>query len=765
MSSSSSYEPDEDEASDSDIERVPGRKPPTSKAPNPPSSSPHVEELRLSSEPHEHDGPIVGPQAVRITRQQAHEKLLLSLPVPSVNAYSKILAEAINDASPVPMRQDYNYYEEEQLGAVFWSDQEKEIFFRVLQRKGKNGIKEIANAIGTKSELEVQEFLRLLHRGLERQHLVDRRHTHSIILGDVPAAAEIGDECCKVLEEYSKVSTFQEEQALNVAGKKKCRDMWIIDQELAQEMDRKAEDEGNDFPSYSIGHFTAKLFYMENWIRLSDRFFMNAGGTRAEDNWRNIAFEGEVPSMTADGFSDFYALAISLTRRLVQSALFFAMSRLRSSGRSHGLVKTVRAHDVRAALNVLNMKHNRSEFWIGLPRRCSLDVADLRNRKGWKASYKTYDDVEDILSKRLHGDTSHERSVSTPREENPPQNDSIEDDGETSNENENAPRAPLHIGPVDELEEELPTDLEDKHAEIVDHKTSTLEEVHLWKTLGLPIPANIDIPVKSEDEGEGDPKVMRKPNAQRKTKEEMVDWRDRILYRNDWEQHGEGIFDIYDRLSESRRKRRRTEEERSITGMSLSLSDSDADTEMDSESDTGTSTAERPRAHHSSHPSEADVDEMDVDEDENLTSGRRHETATYNADSDSESDRSSPFASRKGKTKEQSSKQQEFKSEAIVESDSESIPDQNTHSEANESARKSPSGSSPHDWNPKEEYTEDEESAAFDTHSQLQSQSEANEGTPKPELFSSNDYRHVKVESKDEGSESSDRQSEAGGDI
>lgn len=759
MSSSSSYEPDEDEASDSDIESVPDRKPSTFKAPNPSSSSSHVEELGLSSEPHERDDPTVGPPSVRITRQSAHEKLLRSLPLPSVNAYSKILAEAANDASPVPMRQDYDYYEEGQLGAVFWSGQEKEIFFRVLQRKGKNGIKEIANAIGTKSELEVQEFLRLLRRGMERQNLVDRRHIHSIILGDIPAAAEIGDECCKVLGEYSKVLAFQEEQALNVAGKKKCRDMWIIDQEIAQEMDRKAEDEDNGFPSYSIGHFTAKLFYMENWVRLSDRFFMNAGGARAEDNWRNIAFGGEVPSMTADGFSDFYALTISLTRRLVQSALFFAMSRLRSSGRSHGLAKTVRAHDVRAALNVLNMKHNMYGFWIGLPRRCSLDVADLRNRKGWNASYKTYEDVEDILSKRLPGETSHERSFSTPREENLPHNDSIEHDGETNNdENENAPRAPLHIGLGDDLEEELPTDLEDNHAEIVDHKTSTLEEVHLWKTLGLPVPANIDIPVKSEDEGEEDPNERRKPNAQRKTKEEMVDWRDRTLYRSDWEQHGEGIFDIYDQLSESRRKRRRTEETRPTTRTSLSLSDSHADTETDAESDTDAAKAERARTHHISHPSEVDGDEMDIDEDEDPTRGQRRETTTYNADSDSECDRSSPSASRKGKTKEQSSKQQEFKSEAIVESDSGSIPGQNTHSETNESARKSPSPSRPHRWNPKEEHTEGEESAAFDTHSQLQSQSEANEGTTKHELFSSNGHHNVKVESKDEGPESSDGQ-------
>ena len=750
MSSSSSYEPDEDEASDSDILLPPQRKPSSSKHPNPPSSSPQVQDLRLSSEPHELGEPTFIPKSARRTREQAQEKLLLSLPVQSINAYSKVLAEAVNDASPVPTRNDYDHYEEEQLGAVFWTDQEKEIFFRVLQRKGKNGIKEIADAIETKSELEVQEFLRLLRRGMERQHLVDRRHIHSIVLGDVPAAAEIGLECCKVLDDYSTVLSLQEEQTLNVAGKKKCRDMWTIDNKVAQEMDKKAEDEDSDFPSYSTGHFIARLFYMENWIRLSDRVFMNAGDDRWEDNWRSIAFTGERPSMTADGFSDFYALAVSLTRRLVQSSIFFAMSRLRAGARS--FAKTVRANDVRAALNVLNMTHNRSDFWIGAPRRCGLDVADVRNRKGWQALYYTYDEVEDILSKRVPGETSHEQSVSTPRDEDPPQDDSIEDDGETSNyESENAPRTPVQIEPVEESEEELPTDLEDKHAEIVDHKTSTLEEVHLWKTLGRPVPDSLDIPVKSEDEGEGDPKAMRKPNAQRKTKEDMVDWRERVLYRNEWEQHGEGIFDIYDQISESRRKRRRTEE-RSVPGASLLLSDSDADMEIDSESDIGDTEAERANTHHGSHRSENDADEMDVDEDENQRSGQRHDiTSASNADSDSDSGRNS----QKG----QSSKQQQFKSEAIVESDSESNPDQNTHSEIDESARKFPIPSRPRHLNPKEEYTEDEEST-FDT----RSHSAADEGTNNPERFSSNDYRHVKVESRDEDPASSDRQSETGDD-
>ena len=578
MSSSSSYEPEEDEeASDSDFE---------SGDPNT-NSHPRSAE-RIPSDSNQNATTRASrSRAKRRTRETAFWDLRQQLNRESVSAYTALLAETAGDNAPstaaeVDGGDNYNIT---QNGIVIWTPKEKETLFNVLDKKGKNGIKEIAETIGTKSELEVQEHLRLLHRGLERQHIRDR-HTRTVVLGDIPAASEVGDECGEVLDQYADLVSLEEQYAENVAGRKKYHDAWIIDQEKAEAIDEDIEEEedggeeeeaeaegeaeverekDNSIPTNSTVHLTARLLHMEKWIRLSERFFMNFGGPRLEDNWTKIAYPDESPSLTADAFADFYALTVSVTRRLVQSSLFFAMSRLRKMRHTgHRKAQVIKSRDVRSALDVLNMKRDSSDYWVGLARRCNLDVVDSRHLKGWKAVSVSHNEAEDILS----GVTSDN---TTPNENLGPKNaangESSDDDDSVLSEVRSFPEPQLYLS------------LEDEHAEAVDQKTSNLEEQKLWERLGHPLPASFEPYIKPEDEDA----QLRRPPGERKTKEDLVDWRDRTLYRSEWEEYENEIYDVYEEISENRRKRRRVarEEPVRVASPASTVSEVEEDVEMD----------------------------------------------------------------------------------------------------------------------------------------------------------------------------------------
>ena len=555
MSSPNSYEFEEDDdASDFKLEIQQSQT-------NPPLSAPQLNGPTSSSAKNPPAQPSVTRRSIRGTRAQALEDLQSSLPRKSAEAYSDVLVKTIGDHAPVPATIGGENYRATQNGIVTWTPREKEVLYSVLDRKGKDGIQEISRHLGSKSKLEVQEHLKLLRTGVERQHLKDR-HTRTVILGDVPAAAEISSECCDALDQYAELAALEEQLAEDVAGKQKHHDLWIIDRKAAEELGREIKTQGADPGANSSAHLTANLLNMKKWIRLSERFFMNFGGARLEDNWANVAFAGETPSMTADAFADFYALTVSLTRRLVQSALFFAMSRRRNMRQTgNEKANVVRSRDVQTAVDVLNMQRDSSDFWVGLARRCSLRVEDSRHRKGWKAVHMEHSEVEDILSGQVPFESeSGERSISQGRSASRAERATDSDDADTSNDESasSSPASSVPSSPLSSLgEEEQPTDPEDDHAEHVDEQMSHLEEVNLWRLIGRP-PQSLEAQIQ-EDQARG--AHRRKPIGERKSTADLVDWRDRTFYRNEWEEYGHDIVDLHDELSENRRKRRRVDQQ------------------------------------------------------------------------------------------------------------------------------------------------------------------------------------------------------------
>jgi RNA polymerase I-specific transcription initiation factor RRN5 len=123
----------------------------------------------------------------------------------------------------------------------------------------------------------------------------------------------------------------------------------------------------------------ATLLQPKMMLTLSKDIFMNrsAGFPSHWPHWSHYTSElATEPSIYRTAFNDFHRLVISVTKRMVQTAIIQATSRLRAQrlrGKK-GLLPFVKTRDVYTAIDVLGMKRNGSERWRGVARRCGLKV-------------------------------------------------------------------------------------------------------------------------------------------------------------------------------------------------------------------------------------------------------------------------------------------------------------------------------------------------------------------------------------------------------
>jgi hypothetical protein len=313
---------------------------------------------------------------------------------------------------------------------------------------------------------------------------------------------------------------------------------------------------------------------------------MNLGGKQAENNWWNLAKRkdlitayGHKPSMTADTAVDFYSLAVSVTRRLVQSSLFFAMSRLRSSNRSGNDRKGyIRTRDVRAAIEVLNMKHCRPNL-LDTARRNETVLEDINNRKGWVPTVFTYEEAEEIIDRHewtryrkdgtmyngeiddedseddddmemdddIDTDDNFKMEVDKPeaKPEPIPEPEESEREAEPESELDDIDHDPSRVDPSRTQEpEELEMDPEEEQADIADMNASRREEANFLKLMDQPVPIVIDEePIKEEQNEDG-----TKALPERRMREDIYNWRDRMIYRNEWEEYGYDFIELKENI-------------------------------------------------------------------------------------------------------------------------------------------------------------------------------------------------------------------------
>lgn len=411
-----------------------------------------------------------------------------------------------------------------QFGGSWWSPQEKNKFFEALARFGRDDLPKIADAIGTKSPLEVRLYLVTLQKGLVEQGLNAVEHK-LLSWADVPAAAEVGESTEERLDLAAEAlaSKLWSQDAKREQGR--WGTLWCIDQELSGRLDklvseekrgrkrsRAGNDEGAESPSKRQKAHNddlaaalleneelqqaAELFHTKAWIMLQHNIFMNAGGRRSDENWRSIATDEEVPAMLCTAYTDFYRLTRSLTQRLIHAAQFQSMTRQRAIDRGDGIERSyeVERVDVVASLKSLSMPLNGNQFWAHTARRCGVQVTN-DTRTPDIATLLGYDEVEAELLGRSRAMEHHA--------------------------NEDTPESEL-LTPADVKEMEADEDLEE-YAEALDGKANHEEEQKLLIVLGEKL------------ENAQEPPFPERPKIRRKAADDLVDWRDWTEYQAFWE--------------------------------------------------------------------------------------------------------------------------------------------------------------------------------------------------------------------------------------
>lgn len=505
-----------------------------------------------------------------------------------MRTYKHILAESQKEIDYTWSRHQEDVFQVSQHGSVVWTSTEKEAFFNALDRKGKGDIKELAAAIGTKSELEVMDYMGLMHRALEAQFRSGSVDSMPV-LADIPAAREISQKGCEMLDDYANILVLRESLTRAKSGKQEHGDFWNITGPAALELANVVDDE-NDSTVRGDLHLAATLLYLPDWVQLSRRLFMNFGGTKIDDHWvnvasskQNITAQDETPSMTAESVIDFYALAVSVTRRLVQSSIFFSMSRRRGAVRKGNNRKPlIRVSDVRAAIEVLNMTHRRPNF-VDTARRNQLQIADIHHRKGWVPTQFTYEEAETIIRKRKWSKYRSDAAISGEADQdNEDTSNELEiedsDDGLEAEDAEAADSQPEYEPDVVDLDpspsregspgsqsemdsgaEELEMDDEEKYADAADEAASRREEAKFLQSMDKSGEYN-EAALKEED-----PDSQLSEYPEHRTKEPVFDWRSRVPYQSEWEAFRYDFADVKEEFEMPARKRLKPEETESST--------------------------------------------------------------------------------------------------------------------------------------------------------------------------------------------------------
>lgn len=424
-----------------------------------------------------------------------------------------------------------------QIGLTLWSTLEKKLFFEALARLGQGDLPGIASRIGTKSEVEVNHYLHVLQRAqLLRQREVRRS---AIEFPEHPAAIELSQQCCHALEEAADAISVRQERKEEQREESKWGECWDITPKIARQLDNGENPEGQNLPF-------STLFHLPTWLGLSERIFMNS--SIPSENWNFI--DNNPPSMWATTFEDFHSLAVSITRRLVQTTIFLSMSRIRAKKEVMPSTRDIiRVEDVETAVASLGLKRNSLRFWNKCARRLRLEVyseppdrdeeaeqealsydqieSDLpgREEKAKRALEPSMvEDLSDLSNEEVIDDSDFETAMIASREEEAAINREAMEILQFS-----AADFPETYRKKESLKNRIATERrQEQYAEEGDQHVSRQAEAEMWDLLQKKPPIEM-------------PKMYQPGSAQRTTLDvESIfpigrDWRTQTRYRSEWE--------------------------------------------------------------------------------------------------------------------------------------------------------------------------------------------------------------------------------------
>lgn len=462
-----------------------------------------------------------------------------------------------------------------QYGSVTWTGDEKARLFSALATKGRHNLPDLATAIGAKSVIEVKDYLDRL-KAAEVEHQMFAAHAKNASLAEIDAAMEISKELEDKLEQAADaLAAFQDKYDL--AKARGSGGLWLIDTAAADAIDgendeREARQTDGSLDTLEPGNSpdeALQMFQLGTMLELSRSIFMNPADGCEHEHWTEYAEPDEEPSLTVDVAQTLYNLTKSLMQRILQTSIFLAKSRIRSTTTSdYTPSQILKDVDVVAALNVLNMPVDVWDYWTDFARRSGVRVVFGGHRKGHNETL-TSEQVEAALSVRSsrgrHRSLSSIVSQSSQELESDPEREtevdlttaelsqsiearSAQDVSEDEADEESSSEGTSYVDEDDTMEDDIRElndtavrghqnyvsrkrrrimieESQDEFLEKLDHANQVREEQRLQEILG---PGNI----KMEPEDD----LPRKPRGQRKTKEDLKDWSERA-YRNLWERN------------------------------------------------------------------------------------------------------------------------------------------------------------------------------------------------------------------------------------
>lgn len=475
--------------------------------------------------------------------------------------YRDLLNSVITDAAARTYGRSEESLATSRIGASLWTSHEKESLFRRMGLSGRHDLPLLHRAVPTKSEAEIHVYLQLLEQ---------QRMSSTFDMTDMPAAAEVSEECERALVISAIILSKQINDRDTALQQADFGENWLIDEESAYYIDlvydQSPEDDGksqeeesehedakssvsNDPPLIAESDASITLLRPSSFLQLSRSLFMNSSES-PDYNWQQAdLLEESVPSPAVfrGAFEDLHNIVVSLTRRLVQVSLFQALTRLRagdSSRHDWSPAPLVREVDVHSALDVLGMKPDAHEYWATAARRCKVNVLTeskkyLDGRQGSKTGVTlTYEEVEAELGLSNRGENVIEEQsrdfiadsdmyTETDTDEGPELRHDDEQETRPARSSSISRKRKRALSPTTYLRSET------KHLNAIDHNATVYEESRLWKVLRMGPPAGMSLQEVKVPDHPGQWEVVGD------------DWKRALKYEAEWE-HPDGCVEHND---------------------------------------------------------------------------------------------------------------------------------------------------------------------------------------------------------------------------
>ncbi|KAA8914925.1 hypothetical protein TRICI_002808 [Trichomonascus ciferrii] len=241
---------------------------------------------------------------------------------------------------------------------TFWTAREKELFFIQLSRKSRHDLASVAEAIGTKSLAEVEQYHDLLFEQ-------SQAHPGLVGMDEMPAASEMSEEWVNLEDQQSRgledFVVHQQEADQDESTRIYNPDRFV----------RKTGDIPEEFESYTRARREKDaLINVPNLMHIADRVYFNAIVDESNPEYRlnrrplhylNKEFIDELES---------------ITRFLIRAALrgSIGVTERRMARLDYPVNPVVRDADMDRALSDLGMPRSTKLYWRNVCRRLNLGI-------------------------------------------------------------------------------------------------------------------------------------------------------------------------------------------------------------------------------------------------------------------------------------------------------------------------------------------------------------------------------------------------------